>query len=194
MVRRATLVTAAASEPITRAEAKLHLLIATAVTAHDDWVDRAIISAREMFEHDSDMVTISSTWKQTYDCFPAGEINFLKRPVSSITSITYVDASEAAQTFSSSYYRLDSGSVQPRVVWDENAIFPTIDTRPEAVTVTYVAGYTNAAAVPADIKNNILMRVKHEWELHVGGMDSQIKPIERAIENMTRRRERSSYP
>ena len=105
-----------------------------------------------------------------------------------------LDANETLQTWASTNYRLDDGETIPRIVWDDDAILPTLDNRPEAVIVTYVAGYTNAAAVPADIKNNILMRIKHEWELHVGGMDSQIKPIERAIENMTRRRERSSYP
>ena len=193
MSRKATLATAPATEPLTRAEAKLHLLIATTVTAHDDWVDRAIISARQMYEHDTDSAVISSTWKQTY-CDFYDHLELYRGPVSSITSIQYYDANETLQTWASTNYRLDDGETIPRIVWDDDAILPTLDNRPEAVIVTYVAGYTNAAAVPADIKNNILMRIKHEWELHVGGMDSQIKPIERAIENMTRRRERSSYP
>jgi phage FluMu protein gp41 len=195
-------------------------MIASAVTAHDEWIDRAIASAREQHEIDTGMVLISSTWKQTYSHFPHSYVDdaidyeaifvngrreiysspmsrgakLLKRPVSSIASVTYVDMSGNTQTLSADKYRLDTGSVQPCLEWDDTATFPSVDERAEAVTITYVAGYANAAAVPADVKSLLLLRIQREWELHAGMSNAQAGPLDRAIESLTNRRVRSTYP
>lgn len=164
------LITAPAAEPITLAEAKLHLRIEDSVTDEDDLIESLIVAAREAAEHETGRALITQTWELVIDAFPACAIELPKSRLLGITSVIYVDAAGDSQTLDSSAYTADTdqepGWVLPAVdtEWPE-----TLDTA-NAVRIRYTAGYgAAAAAVPDAIKAWMKLRLgalyRHREEL-----------------------------
>ena len=69
----------------------------------------------------------------------------------SISSVTYLDADGATQTVAGSVYTLDNADEHGRawVLLQDGEEWPDVGDYGNAVTVTFVAGYGAAAAVPA---------------------------------------------
>ena len=123
----------------------------------------------------------SATWTLTLDSFPA-EILVDIVPVASITSVAYVDTDGDAQTLTAvTDYQTDlnsndgPASIKPAygTTWPS-----TRSGTYAAVTVTFVAGYATAAAVPQTIKHEIAM-LTAEWFKHREGstsMDVNVTP------------------
>jgi len=190
-VSRATVVTGPTSEPVTLTQAKKQLEISTSDTAHDDQLTLLIQAAREQWEHDTDSCCLTQTLSVTLEEWEDDEIYLPKRPVQSITSITYYDTGNTQQTLSTSVYSLDAACRAVRLKYMQ--IWPAIVDRWDAVTVTYVAGYTNASSVPAIAKQAILLLVGHYFENRdqLLGESMQTLPV---YESLVRRFMRSSYP
>ncbi len=143
-----------AAEPLTLAEAKAHLRVDG---GDDDVLIGALIAAaRQTAEERLGRSLLSQTWRLTLPCFPAsgGEIMLPRPPFFEIVSIVYVDnvgATVALQAADD--YMVYKGSILSYVKPAYGGIWPTArEGDPAAVTIDYVAGYTDAAAVPAPIK------------------------------------------
>ena len=153
--------TAPASEPITTAEAKSQLRIDS--SDEDTLVDNYITVARQTLETLMRRAFITQTITLKYDSFPS-RIRLPRPPSASVTSITYVDTDGATQTWDSANYVLDSqvepASIQPAYGVD----YPNTRTQPNAVTVTYVAGYGSASDVPESIRLAIRLLVGSYYE------------------------------
>jgi uncharacterized phiE125 gp8 family phage protein len=140
------LVTAPTAEPITTAVAKLHLKVDHSLD--DDLIDSLCMAAREMVETDTGRKCISQTWDLKLDCFPSGAIVLPFPPVTSVTSVSYVDTNGTTQTWSSSLYSTDlppgaessPGRIYP--VYSES--YPSIRSQRNAVTVRFVCGFTSS--------------------------------------------------
>jgi uncharacterized phiE125 gp8 family phage protein len=93
------------------------------------------------------------------------EIELRLAPISSITSIVYTDQNSASQTFAASRYATDLNSTPPRIVLDTNDQWElTEENTPNAVAITFVAGYgATAASVPAAAKLAIVEYAKILW-------------------------------
>ena len=160
-----------AIEPVTTAEAKTHLRVETA--DDDAYIVLLIKTARQMGENRTQRALITQTFVLTLDAFPpnvifAPELYFYssridptirlpRSPAQSITSITYVDDAGDTQTLDSSKYTLDTSSLVPRIVPAFGEVWPT--TRPviNAVTITFVAGYGDAAT---DVPDPLIHAIK----------------------------------
>jgi uncharacterized phiE125 gp8 family phage protein len=81
-------------------------------------------------------------------------------PLVSVTSIKYFDADNAEQTLDPTCYLLDEDTL----VWTRHFTEPALYERPFAVRITYLAGFENAAAMPAAIKTGVLQLVSHWYE------------------------------
>lgn len=120
-----------------------------------------IDAATEFAEKEQDRCIRQATWTAVYDCWPSCGVFYLpKPPLVSVTSITYYDTAGASQTLATSYYVADVVSEPGRIQLVEAP--PSIDDRPGAITVTYVAGYANAAAVPA-ITRHAIRQLSSLW-------------------------------
>lgn len=159
--------TAPTAEPITVEEVRAHSVI-------DDTEEDAVLietyiaAARWMAELICDRQIMPATWKLYLDAFP-GEIRLPKPRAQSVTSITYADASNVTQTLSTSVYGLDSIGEPGRVYLKYGQSWPATYDVPNAVCVTYVAGYgsSNAlalAALPKQLKLGMLHLVAHWFE------------------------------
>jgi uncharacterized phiE125 gp8 family phage protein len=83
-------------------------------------------------------------------------------PVTALTSIGYADQDDDAQTIDADDYTLDGSSALAKVRVTES--WPYTNRILNNVTVTYVAGYANAAAVPEIIKTAIKQNVAVKYE------------------------------
>lgn len=159
---RFELVTAPASEPVTRAEAKTHLRESS--TDEDDLIDGLIVAARKLVEAQTSRQLVTATWRLHLDCFPAGDIQIRKSPIASISSITYYDTNGDSQTWASSNYETDLVSEPARIRPAYNVSYPsTRSGKPNAVTVQFVAGVAQGS-VDQRAKQAILLLLSHWYE------------------------------
>jgi len=149
------------SEPVTLPNAKKHLNV---LLPDDDTLIRDLLkAAREQFEDRTGRVLMTQTWEQLFDWFP-NTIQLLRSPVQSVTKIEYIDTEGVTQTLATSEYVLDAKSEPARIVEAFGKSWPTTRDTVNAVTVTFLAGYTTAALVPPSIKAAIKLMLGHLYE------------------------------
>lgn len=96
-------------------------------------------------------------------------------PVIMITHIKYYDADNVLTTLATdqywSYvheeYGLDAVKLRTGVT------FPTVYDRPDAIQVTYVAGYDPAGTIPYDILAAIQLKTRHKYDFRTDEADSK---------------------
>lgn len=181
-----------ATEPVTLAEAKDHVEIAEHDTYHDSKMRRFIAAAREQVERDTGTALISQTYTLTLSEWPDGDwIPLPIRPVSSITSITYYDASDVQQTLATTVYALDSA--RQAVYLKNDQTWPSSNNRINGIVITFVAGYGVPANVPATMKQMVLCKVAEQF-YDRGDMDGQKNAWTTAYERLQSKVARSNYP
>jgi uncharacterized phiE125 gp8 family phage protein len=156
------LITAPTDEPITLDEAKEHCRVD--VDDDDNYITSLIAAARRITESMTDRALITQTWRLKLDRFPCDCIYVPRPPLASVSSITYVDTQGATQTWSSTEYRVDTDSYVGRITPAYGYTWPVLLPVINAVTITFVAGYGNADAVPQDLKQAMLMLIGHMYE------------------------------
>ncbi|MFZ5762838.1 MAG: head-tail connector protein [Thermodesulfobacteriota bacterium] len=156
------LITAPAAEPVSLAEAKLHLRVEHA--ADDALITALIQAARERAEAITRRALISQTWEVYLDEWPSeGFIRLPMPPLQSVASVKYTDTDGVEHTFSD--WAADVASLPGRVVLNHGAAWPSVTLRPvNPIAVRFVAGYGDAAAVPASIKAAMLLMIGHLYE------------------------------
>lgn len=140
-------------EPITLEELKDRIR----VTGCDDDAQLTLMlkAARQAVEANSYRRLITQTVVGYMDSFRwIREIELRLAPIQSITSIVYTDLAGANQTFSSARYSTDIISTPPRIVLKTNEqVEYTEENTPNAVAITFVAGYgATAASVPVQAR------------------------------------------
>lgn len=106
---------------------------------------------------------VTQTWAQDFTGF-CTPMRLPLGPVASIDSIVYFDTAGDQQTLSSDVYVLRADALGGYVDLKVGQAWPATQGRPDAVTVTFVAG-SAPADVPAAIKAAISMLVAH-WYRH----------------------------
>ncbi|MFN7317950.1 MAG: hypothetical protein ACK5S6_00440 [bacterium] len=186
---QAELVTGPTVEPLTLNEAKKQLEISTSDTTHDVQLAQAIQEAREQWEHDTDSVCCYQTWKIRVQSL-ADRLALPKRPIQSITSITYFDGNNASQTLSASLYQLHINEF--RLAYQ--ATLPATSARWDAWTINYRCGYSqDATLVPAIAKRAMLLLVGHYFENRDMLMSDAIQTM-KPYESLVMKFMRSNYP
>jgi len=178
-----------AVEPVTSTEAKLHLELSG--TEYDAKITSLIKEARQQVEHDTDAALITQTWQQKFWGFD-DPLFLAKRPIQSISSISYYDSNNTSQSLSSSLYSFDAQRRQIHLAYDQS--WPETVSRWDAVTVTFVCGYGDAASdVPEMYKQAMLLQIGYNFE-NRDMMVSDANSSQRAYEHLISRLIRSSYP
>lgn len=158
------LTTARTLQPITRAEAKLHLRVDA--SDEDALIDALIVAATDDAEHLMSRAVLPQTWTLYLDDFCADQIDLQRPPVTAITTVKYLQASDGAlTTLPDTEYTLAAGSdYTARVLPAYGKAWPATRDMPEAVQIAFVCGYANAAAVPEPIKAWIKLRIGALYE------------------------------
>ena len=159
---RVVVYTAPTVEPVTLAEAKLHLRVSH--LSDDQLIARLIGAAREFVEAHTGLFTTTATVDVYFDAAPASSFELPVSPVASITSITTYDTTGTGTTMTGTDYSLDAASVPARVVLKDTASWPSGLRSWNAVVVRAVVGSTSAAAVPARLRQAVLLLVGELYE------------------------------
>lgn len=151
----ATVTEAPATEPVTLDEAKAQCGITG--SARDAEMTLKIAAARTFVERYCTIFLITQTVAAPCDDFE--DLSSVSiAPLQSVTAIKYTDAAGAEQTVPDTVYEKRLDALSPSIVAKPGQVWPA--KRPGTrVTLTAVAGYGDAAKVPSDIKEAILMRV-----------------------------------
>lgn len=161
----------------------------------DDLLTELIAAARQEFEEETGRQVITATWKLYLDRFPHGRepIVVPKAPLQTVASITYVDTAGATQTWSSDEYQVDAfsgpfarqGRIYPKPVES----YPGTYAVPDAVQVTFDAGYDDAAAgVPKIVRAAIYSLIGGHYEeredIIVGTVVTRNPSLERVLDRL----------
>lgn len=152
-------ITAVSTEPVTLAEAKLHLRID--VMDDDTLITALITAAREFAEHYTGRALAPQTLEMALDEFTGDCIDLDMPPVASITSVKYTDAAGVEQTVSSADYSLSAYGNSRRIDLGYGKTWPSTQEIPDAVRIRYVTGYTTA---PKAVKSALLLLIGHLYE------------------------------
>lgn len=162
---------APATTPVSLTDAKSHLRVDS--SDEDDLITRLITAATDYVQADLGQQLVTATRRLKMDVWPSGDYFVLDYPpLLTVTSIVYVDAAGDDQTWSSSYYDVDTDYKPGRVRLAYNQTWPVIRDTHNAITVTYTCGYGAAAAVPENIISAILLLVGGWFENRIPSGES----------------------
>lgn len=178
-------------EPVTLAQAKKQPELPAELADHDEHISRLIELAREEVEHDTSLILPQATYVWKFDEWPTEDIVLNRRPVQSVSSITYVDLSGSVQTVSSSIYELDTYRVNPSIRLKYNQTWPSVRGHENDIVVTAVCGHSSASLIPAMARQACLLIVAREFMERTGRLD---KWDAEGYDRLIRRMLRSTYP
>lgn len=153
-------------EPVTLQEAKEHMRV------FGNYEDTAILSyitaARIWCENYLGQQLVTATYEKTMDGWPVWhaknplrKVHLNRPPLQSVTSIQYVATDGTSTTLSSTAYVVDTKAKPGTVCPTFGTFWPTVRRQPEAVTVTYKAGYlTSGSTTDQGSVDNVPQTVK----------------------------------
>lgn len=112
----------------------------TSVNDADTDLSAALAAAQSTCEHYTGISIGSQILELALDVFPDAGIALPRGPVTSITSVTYLDASGASQVLASGAYRLNDYVTPQELLPSVNTEWPTTYVDTNAVKIRYVAG------------------------------------------------------
>lgn len=150
------------SAPVSLDEAKAHCRVDH---AEDDALISGLIAAAtahlDGYTGILGRALVSQTWRQDFGRFCAS-MRLPLAPVASEPTISYWDTDLVQQDVDPSLYSLLSDARGPFISLQPGQSWPASARRPDAVSVTYVAGYGDD--VPRPIRQAILLMVGHWYE------------------------------
>jgi len=186
--------TAPAAEPVTLAEAKMHLRVID--SSEDSLISMLIASARQHAETITRRALVTQSWKLTLDQFPTPGANISSAnwygpqwsnmpgplsvvrpdgktgyeiylplpPLQTVDSIKYIDTDGVQQTLSAAQYIVDTVSEPARVTPAYGVTWPSTRNQINAVEVVFTCGFGALTEVPEAIKNWMLIRIGSLYE------------------------------
>jgi uncharacterized phiE125 gp8 family phage protein len=163
-----TRITAPSLDPVSLSEAKEHCRIDS--DESDGSIVGYILAARQFVEKVTGRMLIDQRWALTLDrCWPRAWDGACYRtrivvplpPLTTVTSITYVDTAGVTQTLAANQYRVILrelfGFIEPAY----SVSWPAVRDQSDAITVTFNCGYgTNPGDVPEPLRMAILLHVE----------------------------------
>lgn len=134
------------TDPVTLAEAKAHLRVS--ISDDDGLIAGYILAARHWAEGQMHRPIASRMYDYTFDRhWPWRDrrhvIELPQPPLLSVRSISYVDASGTTQTLATNQYTVMTNRARGTIVPAYDVTWPEVRDQVEAITVRFVAGYTN---------------------------------------------------
>lgn len=150
--------TAATSEPIDATYYKAHLRISSDVTADDTYLANVAKACRQLAENIYNGAFYTQTWQAFFDTWD--ELEIWKQPVQSISSVAYyADTGTTLTTVSSTFYDVDLTCFPARIQPKEGNSWPSTVSRPGAIVVEFVAGWTDTT-IPEIAKIGIVQLMR----------------------------------
>lgn len=131
----------------------------------DTLIERLIAAAHDYAETELQRSIMPTTWVKRLPCFPCGGIELLFPTVSAVSHVKYYDSAGTLTTLDTSLYQTDLYRLPALVAPAPGTTWPSTQLdRLNAVQVTYVAGWADAAAVPSSVKTWLLLYATHLFQ------------------------------
>jgi uncharacterized phiE125 gp8 family phage protein len=156
-----------ALEPVSLADAKLHMRI----DGDDDdaLITAAIVAARAHVEANTRRVLIAQEWRVYLDRWPRGRaVRLPVAPLISVDEVRVFDAAGTPAVVDPATYEVDAVSVPGRLVLSNGplAVGPSVN----GIEIDVTAGYgATSIDVPTPLRQAIMMLVAH-WYEHRGAV------------------------
>jgi uncharacterized phiE125 gp8 family phage protein len=164
------------TEPVTLAELKAHLRIDA--SDEDTPLQAMLTAAREWCEGFQSRKYVSQTVVEKFDDFPDKDtlpLILAWSPLASVTTVAYLNSSGGAATLTLNTDVFADTTTEPgRLYLPYSKTWPDVYDQHNAVTITYVAGYGNAADVPERIKQAIKLLAGWWYENREAGITGTI--------------------
>lgn len=154
------LITPPAEEPVTLADLKAHLRLDT--TEEDALLSALIVAARQSIEARFGVAVIAQTWRLALDAAPTRPLALPLSPIASIDAVG-VARNGLIEALAPGAYDAQPGLVG-RVRFAGTASGDPLG----GVVITFTAGWTNAAAAPAELKQAVKILAAHFYEHREG--------------------------
>lgn len=178
-------ITDATTEPFELAAVKVHLHETLVDTDNDALITRLIKVARQAAEERTERTLLATTWQIKLDAFPC-VIALERPPVVSVAWLKYIDAAGTLQTLDSAAYQVDIAKEPGRVAPAYGYSWPATRLQTYgAVSLQYTAGYANAAAIPEQIRQWILLAITEMYENRARSAERPTVPHEFAESLLT---------
>lgn len=154
------LITPATGLAVSLADVKTHLRVSA---DHDDaYITMLIKAAVGTLEKALNRAIGTQTYRLTLSEWPeSGEIVLPNPPLSSVSSIVYVDTDGATQTLASSQYIVNDDNEPGLITPAHDIDWPEVQEQSNAITITYITGY---ATIPEPLQAAVLLLVGHWYE------------------------------
>jgi uncharacterized phiE125 gp8 family phage protein len=166
-----------AAQPVTVEQALDHLRQPQDAIGY---VQALLAASAGLIGEKSGRVLGNETWDLSV-ASASGDIVLPKSPVQSITSISYYDAAGAVQTASVADYHLfkdtDRATLRPK----DGRTWPPLQVRDDAMTIRFVAGYTE---VPAELRLAVLMMLGHLYENRSAAQENAPTVVPLAVDEL----------
>jgi uncharacterized phiE125 gp8 family phage protein len=155
-----TLITGPTAQPISLEEVKEHLYIVNSDTTRDNYLSDIQDSAVDQFQSDTEYQVMEATYKLTLPDFPSDYIDIPLIPVSSITTFSYYTDKTSTSTLvlDTDFWLVKndrSAKLYPVNSW------PSAGDRPDAVQITFVAGYSTQSQIPTRLLHGLKFLIGH---------------------------------
>lgn len=175
-------VTPPAGEILDLGKAKQHLRVTH--TAEDEYIESLIPVAREYIEAKDHLLAVQ-TWEMLLDAFPPEGITLWKNPVLAVESIHYLDSGETSQIWDAAEYQAVLTARPPQIVLATNASWPSITSRPEAVTVRFTGGYNGSpVSIPSLLMHAMKLLIGHLYIHREAVIDGTVTEIPLGLEQL----------
>ena len=150
-------------QPLTTADLLAHLKELD--SSQSDYVASLGLAAMQHFEERTGRALLTQQWQATFDRFPCERYLALPRPpLQTIDLVEYQDSVGVWTTWASSNYTADLTEQQGRLVLAYGASWPSVWGVPNAVRVSFTAGYGDPEDVPEPIRHALRLIVGHWYE------------------------------
>lgn len=169
-----TVTVAAASEPLTEAEAKAQCRVDG--SDEDSYIASLIEAARSHVEGYCGTPIVSRTVTVKCDKF-ADFAAFPVVPLQSVSSVSYVDGAGSTQTLSTDVYEVRADGLTASLALKDGQSWPSIQSG-SRITVTAVVGYS---APPPEIVHAVKLLVATWYDQRAGVSDKPISETPHAV-------------
>lgn len=138
------------------------------------------LAAHDLVAEMSGRVLGSETWAVSVGEAP-NRLDLPKSPVQSLVSIKYWDAAGGEQTATLSDFHLFADDDRAVVTPKEGKTWPPLQKRDDAMTVTFIAGYTT---LPAGLSHAVLMLSAHLYDNRSAVSEGALVEVPMAVQSL----------
>ncbi|HEY4343039.1 MAG TPA: head-tail connector protein [Parvibaculum sp.] len=150
------LISGPAEEPVTLAEVRAHLRLDG--TGEDALLTAFITAARAVLEGETRRAFVTQSWRLLLDEWPGAAVRLPLAPSAAVTAVMI----DGVGALDPAFYQTALAGDEPRIV--AAGTWPAPLRRVAGIAIDFTAGYGDAAAVPAPLKQAVLMLVAHWFE------------------------------